>query len=774
MDMNPKIFTRMSTIPIILALFLLPLASFTISLTSAEVTELNVTPEVVVQGETLSISGKASPYEEVWINSSFELSLPVSEDGKYRREFFDIEFPQGEKSFAVTAENIKNIRVSLYPVFWQTIEYPSEGPLNATNGTATISISFPVTWDDITIDIYGKKDVKVYGDGADDAISVHLKVAMSIKVTADSYGDFTLGISTEGVPIGEFLITVGAIEKTIRIVAAPLISSSTHPDEDTWYCNRNPTFTWTTPSDASGIACYSYILDNFSSTIPDETCNTTENTKSYTDLEYGTWYFHVRAKNNTDNWGPADHYRVQIEDCDDKDGCYPYSNGCEARDYYCDGSFCVHTYSNRHTDYHDDWIYYCSGDTVRKHRLYHDFYCDGGSCTDHTSWVDDRLVENCNDYDRGYCNGDTREYRDYYCSGGGCTYTVTSSENCSDYDGWVDTGDTKWIDDPENVCKEKEHKEQEYRDYTCSSGSCTYSVTNTQWIDTGNVRNKPDGTICGCTANNTLKKCYNGTCSDMGICNSTYCDADSACDGKSPGEKCGTDSKCNSTCKCVTNQPPIASFTYSPENIVVNQMVTFDASSSYDLDGTIVNYEWNFGDGNITNTTEEVIRHSYYSTGNYDITLTVTDDGGAKNTTSRTIAVSEKLVFDTGFGTYPSIFGIHTGEITPNQTIAVSKLYTYPCIGTGGHSEYVKICNVTWNVTANWTGYTGDWHNITFSTPFFLLAKKTYNYTIITGSYPQIIHQHEANVTGGTITCTEFVDANGKIYIDWIPAILLR
>jgi len=86
MDMNPKIFTRIRAIPIILALFLLILAFFTISLTSAEVTELYVTPEVAVQGETLSISGKASPHEEVWINSSFELSLPVSADGKYRRE----------------------------------------------------------------------------------------------------------------------------------------------------------------------------------------------------------------------------------------------------------------------------------------------------------------------------------------------------------------------------------------------------------------------------------------------------------------------------------------------------------------------------------------------------------------------------------------------------------------------------------------------------------------------------------------------------------------
>ena len=50
-------------------------------------------------------------------------------------------------------------------------------------------------------------------------------------------------------------------------------------------------------------------------------------------------------------------------------------------------------------------------------------------------------------------------------------------------------------------------------------------------------------------------------------------------------------------------------------------------------------------------------------------------------------------IFDTGAPTnpYPSIFGTHNGTITPNQTINVSKMYTYPCKETGGHSEYVAF-----------------------------------------------------------------------------------
>lgn len=45
------------------------------------------------------------------------------------------------------------------------------------------------------------------------------------------------------------------------------------------------------------------------------------------------------------------------------------------------------------------------------------------------------------------------------------------------------------------------------------------------------------------------------------------------------------------------NQPPIASFTYSPAHPGVNQTVAFNATDSCDLDGTIVSYEWDFGEG---------------------------------------------------------------------------------------------------------------------------------------------------------------------------------
>ena len=136
----------------------------------------------------------------------------------------------------------------------------------------------------------------------------------------------------------------------------------------------------------------------------------------------------------------------------------------------------------------------------------------------------------------------------------------------------------------------------------------------------------------------------------------------------------------------------------------------------------------------------------------------------------------ELTVFDTEApaNPYPSISGTHNGTITPNQIIEVATLYTYPCAGTGGHTEYIKIWNKTdWNVTANWHGYKEDWHTISFDNSFTLEEGETYYYSIRTGSYPQIHHTDNYSTPCGFITCSEFMDAKGKKHKNWIPAIRL-
>jgi len=135
--------------------------------------------------------------------------------------------------------------------------------------------------------------------------------------------------------------------------------------------------------------------------------------------------------------------------------------------------------------------------------------------------------------------------------------------------------------------------------------------------------------------------------------------------------------------------------------------------------------------------------------------------------------------FDTGApeNPYSSISGTHYGNITPSHDVYVTSLFTRACAGTGGHTEYVKIWNDTWNgVAGRWIGYTGNWHTIPFDEAFMLTKGETYYYHLETGSYPQIHHKSALDVSmgDGIITCTNFTDANGRIHNDWIPAIRLE
>jgi hypothetical protein len=133
-------------------------------------------------------------------------------------------------------------------------------------------------------------------------------------------------------------------------------------------------------------------------------------------------------------------------------------------------------------------------------------------------------------------------------------------------------------------------------------------------------------------------------------------------------------------------------------------------------------------------------------------------------------------LFDTDNGTYPSIMGTHRGTLRLDHNFTVHRMYTYPCKGTGGHNEYAAFYeNGKEIANGTWKGYQGqgDYHYIEFE-PFALKVNITYEYKIITSSYPQIHHNTTLNLSDGEINCTEFVDANGKIYKDWIPAIKLE
>lgn len=87
-------------------------------------------------------------------------------------------------------------------------------------------------------------------------------------------------------------------------------------------------------------------------------------------------------------------------------------------------------------------------------------------------------------------------------------------------------------------------------------------------------------------------------------------------------------------------QPPTANFTWSPQMPRATESVTFNASSSTPNGGTIVTYTWDFGDGNITSTSNPVVTHVYANPNRYNVTLTVLDSEGLTDSITKKVKIT--------------------------------------------------------------------------------------------------------------------------------------
>jgi len=117
------------------------------------------------------------------------------------------------------------------------------------------------------------------------------------------------------------------------------------------------------------------------------------------------------------------------------------------------------------------------------------------------------------------------------------------------------------------------------------------------------------------------------------------------------------------------NEKPVAD-AGGPYSSVIGEAVSFNAANSYDPDGRIVFYRWNFGD-----QTSEILddspSHIYYSAGQYTVTLTVIDNDGRSATTSTVVTVSS---------TAPNVKPV--AVIGVPSSITVNKLVTFSASGS--------------------------------------------------------------------------------------------
>jgi PKD repeat protein len=155
----------------------------------------------------------------------------------------------------------------------------------------------------------------------------------------------------------------------------------------------------------------------------------------------------------------------------------------------------------------------------------------------------------------------------------------------------------------------------------------------------------------------------------------------------------------NTTTKAVTvaaaNQAPVANFSSSVAGLTVNF-----TDSSTDADGTIASRSWNFGDS--TSSTAQNPSKTYSAAGTYSVALSVTDNGGASNTTTKSVTVTAGACSGT------TIQGSFTGAAGQSQIQPGGSYYQSTVSGTH------KVC-LTGPAGTDFDIYLDKWVNSTWT-----------------------------------------------------------
>jgi hypothetical protein len=166
---------------------------------AAKVTGWEVSPDSPKIGDTLIISGLASPEEEVGISVSFKKTVPVYLR-EYTYEFENIEILNFNNLLTVRAEGVESLKVKMKMVLSKTESSWAE------EGIATVSHSGVSP---------GKYRVRVDGIAEEGASGINLKVTTVQKINAGKDGKFSYRYNTGSVPSGKLEIELGNSEREI-------------------------------------------------------------------------------------------------------------------------------------------------------------------------------------------------------------------------------------------------------------------------------------------------------------------------------------------------------------------------------------------------------------------------------------------------------------------------------------------------------------------------------------------------------------------------------
>jgi PKD repeat protein len=176
---------------------------------------------------------------------------------------------------------------------------------------------------------------------------------------------------------------------------------------------------------------------------------------------------------------------------------------------------------------------------------------------------------------------------------------------------------------------------QDFKFSDCGAAPSTYSISGT--VSTGTGVGISGVTVSTGAASTTTNS--SGAYTLTSLANGSYTLTPSLAGYTfSPTSRSVTVSSANVTGQNFTgtaasNNPPVANFSFTTSGLVANF-----TDSSTDSDGTIASRSWNFGDS--TSSTATNPSHTYAASGTYSVTLTVTDNGGATNATTKSVTVT--------------------------------------------------------------------------------------------------------------------------------------
>jgi len=190
------------------------------------------------------------------------------------------------------------------------------------------------------------------------------------------------------------------------------------------------------------------------------------------------------------------------------------------------------------------------------------------------------------------------------------------------------------------------------------------------------------------------------------------------------------------------NQPPVASFTWTPQYPNPGQTITFDASASYDPDGSIVLYEWDWDNNGIydESSTNPIVTHTWTQEGSYPVILRVTDNND-------TTDIITKIVF------------IYTGNIPPVADFSWTPEFPH-------HDVTVTFdASASYDPDGNIVLYEWDWDNNGIYDESSSNPIVTHTWTQ-EGSYPVTLRVTDDNNSTGIMTKTVEVVVNQPPNVD--------